>query len=267
MAEFLSSNRALWDSWTKLHSASGFYDLPGFKAGRNSLRPVEVEELAPLVRGQSLLHLMCHFGMDTLSWARLGARVTGVDLSPDAMALARSLADELVLPATFVCAPVEDLPRHLTGQFDIVFMSYGVLHWLPSLKRLAEVVAHFIKPGGLFYIVEFHPFSRVFDSDDPQRLSVANPYWVKPEPFQFETEGSYAEKNAEKHSGYNWDHSLGEFITALAEAGLRIEYLHEHQHAPRARFPFMAQGEDGLWRLPQEVRGSVPLMFSLLARK
>lgn len=267
MTEHTDANRSLWDAWTKLHVESELYDLAGFKAGRNSLRVVEMEELAPLVPGRSLLHLMCHFGMDTLSWARLGAQATGVDLSPAAMTVATALAQEMKLPARFVCAAVEDLPDRLTSQFDIVFMSYGVLHWLPDLKRLGQVITHFLQPGGLFYIVEFHPFMRVFDSDDPHRLTVSNEYWFRPEPYRLEMEGSYAQKTEDKCYGYNWNHSLGEFITVLAEAGLRIEYLHEHQHGLRAWLPIMQQGDDGLWRLPEDVRESVPLMYSLLARK
>jgi 2-polyprenyl-3-methyl-5-hydroxy-6-metoxy-1,4-benzoquinol methylase len=157
MDEFLKANQKLWNEWTTEHENSPFYDLDGFKAGRERLRSIELEEVDD-VRGKSLLHLQCHFGMDALAWARHGAIVTGVDLSNDSITLAQSLSKELNIPANFVCSDVLTLPDHLQGQFDIVFTSYGILHWLRDLKRWAQVIAHFLKPGGFFYIVEDHPF-------------------------------------------------------------------------------------------------------------
>jgi SAM-dependent methyltransferase len=165
MDDYLAANRALWDEWTAIHEASSFYDLEGFKAGRSGgsggsggsrLRPYEVAEVGE-VGGKSLLHLQCHFGIDTLSWARLGARVTGADFSHRAIELARSIAAELDLDATFVRSDLYDLPSVLDGQFDVVYTSRGVLGWLPDLERWAAVVAHFLRPGGVFYITEIHP--------------------------------------------------------------------------------------------------------------
>lgn len=264
MDSYLQSNQHLWDEWTDLHEQSPLYKVKEFKAGASTLRPIERAELT-YVAGKTLLHLQCHFGLDTLSWARAGAIVTGVDLSERSIARARSLSAELNLPATFVCSDLFDLPNALAGQFDIVYTSYGVLNWLPDLQRWAAVVAHFLKPGGIFYIVEFHPFSRVFDSDSAE-LKVANPYFFVEEPFRFEIQGSYAAEAATPLHGYNWNHSLSEVFNALIAAGLGIECFNEFPFTLRERIAGMVQGEDGLWRLTRQ-HNMVPLLFSLQARK
>jgi SAM-dependent methyltransferase len=264
MDNYLQSNQHLWNEWTTLHEQSPAYKVQEFKAGASTLRPIERAEL-PDVAGKSLLHLQCHFGLDTLSWARAGAIVTGVDLSDQSIALARALSAELDIPATFICSDLFELPNVLAGQFDIVFTSYGVLNWLPDLQRWAAIVTHFLKPGGIFYIAEFHPFSRVFDSDSPD-LKVANAYFFMEEPFRFEIQGSYAAGSSTLLQGYNWNHSLSEVFNALISAGLQIEFFHEFPFTLRERIAGMVQGEDGLWRLTQH-HGMVPLLFSLQTRK
>ena len=173
MDNYMKNNRAHWNEITPIHAQSDFYDLEGFKKGRSSmLYPIEIDEMGD-VGGKSLLHLQCHFGMDTLSWARLGAKVTGVDFSDKAIELACSLSKELNIEANFVLSNIYDLPENLKGEFDIVYTSGGVLCWLHNLKRWAEIIAHFLKPGGFFYILEGHPFSCVFDdSSDATELKV-----------------------------------------------------------------------------------------------
>lgn len=266
MDEYLRANQKLWNEWTAEHENSPFYDVEGFKAGKERLKSIELEEVGD-VRGKSMLHLQCHFGLDTLAWARHGAIVTGVDLSDESIALARSLSEELQIPATFICSDILALPENLQGQFDIVFTSYGVLHWLRDLKRWAQVIHHFLKPGGFFYIVEDHPFMRVFSSDPELGVKPDNPYFFTEEPYQAETEGTYATNfEGKKRTYYMWDHSLGEVINSLIDAGLQIEYLHEFQFTLRAKFPNMVQGEDGYWRFPPEF-SMIPLLFSLRAKK
>lgn len=259
------ANRALWDWWTELHSCAEAYDIAGFRAGKESLRPVELAELGGEVAGKRLLHLMCNFGLDTLSWARRGAIVTGVDFSERAIALARSLSRELSIPATFVCADIGQLPAMLNEQFDVVYTSYGVLHWLPDLGHWAAVIARFLAPGGISYIVDTHPFLRLFDTSSPQ-LSAAHPYFGAGEPVGFVARGSYAVPEGDGRSlpGYMWDHGIGEVITALALAGLRIEYLHEYPFHARAVLPDMDRGADGWWRLTASPE-ALPLLFSLRA--
>ncbi len=266
MDEYLQANQKLWNEWTAEHENSPFYDVEGFKAGRERLKSIELEEVGD-VHGKSMLHLQCHFGLDTLAWARHGATVTGVDLSDELIALAQSLSEEMQIPATFVCSDILTLPENLQGQFDIVFTSYGVLHWLRDLERWAQVIDHFLKPGGFFYIVEDHPFMRVFSSDPELGVKPDNPYFFTEEPYQAETEGTYATNfQGKKRTYYMWDHSLGEVINSLIDAGLQIEYLHEFQFALRAKFPNMVRGEDGYWRFPPEF-SMIPLLFSLKAGK
>ncbi|HEY5983700.1 MAG TPA: class I SAM-dependent methyltransferase [Anaerolineales bacterium] len=266
MDSFLQANRNLWDQWTHEHEASPFYDVAGFKAGRDRLRSIELTELGD-VQGRSLLHLQCHFGLDTLAWARRGAVVTGTDLSEASISLARSLSEELALPAKFVACDLYDLPAHLTGEFDIVFTSYGVLHWLRDLHRWAQIVAHFLKPGGIFYIVEDHPTFRMFTTENGTDIKLDNPYFFSETPNRNEITGSYAtDFRGDRREFFMWDHGLGEVVTSLIDAGLSIEYLHEFPYAARAKFPFMEQGADGWWRLPEKYV-QIPFLFSLQARK
>ena len=267
MEQYIQTNKERWDQLTAEHQSSSFYDLEGFKAGKDRLRSIELSELGD-VAGKSLLHLQCHFGLDTLAWARRGAVVTGVDFSPKSIALAQSLSEELAIPAEFYCSDIYNLPNILSRQFDIVFTSYGILHWLPDLKPWAETIAHFLKPGGIFYIVEDHPFFRVFRAKPEGEFKAERSYFLKEEPQRIEAAGSYA-TNDQGTAGvtYIWDHSIGEVLNSLIAAGLTIEFLHEFPYAARAKFPFMEQGEDSWWRLPPHQHGTIPFLFSLQARK
>jgi SAM-dependent methyltransferase len=193
--------------------------------------------------------------------------VTGVDISPNSIDLARSLAVDLSIPAEFVCSDIADLLDVLTTPFDIVYTSYGVLHWIRDLGRWAKTVAELLKPGGVFYMVEDHPFFRTLTPNEDRKLEVANGYFSTQEPVRVEMTGSYATGNqGESHTFYLWDHSIGEVITSLIGHGLRIEYLHEFPFAARAKYPFMEQGEDGWWYLPSG-SVSIPFLFSIRAHK
>lgn len=266
--KYREANRALWDEWTGINYRSEFYRVDAFKQGVNKLRPYEMEEVGP-VRDSTLLHLQCHFGMDTLCWARLGAQVTGIDFSEAAIAQARSLASELGIEARFLRSDLYELPDKLEGRFDIVYTSRGVLGWLPDIKGWARVAAHFVKPGGFFYITEVHPVAQVFDDEDGVTdLRLRYPYFNRAEPFVFETQGSYADRTATvvQKVEYGWNHGLGEIVSALAGAGLRIEFLHEF---PFVDWPisFLQPSGDGTYRLPPEHDGKLPLFFSLKAVK
>ena len=263
--DYLEANRALWDEWTAIHEGSEFYDLESFRKGGLRLYGFELEEVGD-VRGKDLLHLQCHFGMDTLSWARLGARVTGVDFSGAAVELARRLAEELELEARFLQANVLDLPSLLRGKFDVVYTSRGVLGWLPDVPRWAGVVSHFLRPGGLFYIHEIHPFAYVFDVEEDATVPrVKYPYFVPSEPLSFES-SDYAVPDAEVKQpvAYDWSHSMGEIINALVDNGLRIDFLHEWPFL-NWELPFLEKRDDGLWWYPGP--GELPLSFSLRATK
>ncbi len=265
-----AANEALWDAWTALHAAGDFYRLDAFRAGGVRLRPYEIEMIGD-VRGRSLLHLQCHFGIDTLSWARLGARVTGADFSPAAVELARTLADELGFPdARFVRSNLYDLPDALDGQYDIVYTSRGVLGWLPDIRGWARVVGHFLAPGGTFFITEIHPvvLAMADEAVGPGELRLAYPYWEHDAPLTFKVQGSYADPTADvgDHTEHGWDHGLGEIVTSLIDAGLQIQTLVEHPFLDW-ELPFLVDDGEGKWRLPPEVKGELPLMFSIRATK
>jgi SAM-dependent methyltransferase len=268
---YLRSNQALWDLWAKHHVAAPMYDVEGFKAGRRAgreaLDALEVR-LVGDVTGKSLLHLQCHFGLDTLAWARRGATVTGVDFSGEAIATARALSEELQIPATFIETDVYELPERLDGEFDIVFASNGVLCWLPDLDRWARIAARFLRPGGLFCLIEGHPFPTVFDDTAPGReLRVVFPYFHSDEPVRAERRGSYAVPDGQFESvTYEWPHSLSDVIGATLRAGLCITSFEEYPYVGWPMFPWMEGRPDGTWRWPGDTP-TLPLLFSLTATK
>jgi len=179
MDKFLEINRTNWNERTPVHAASRFYyDVDSFKAGRITLNKVEQEELGD-VSGKTLLHLRCHFGVDTMSWARLGANATGVDLSDVAINFARSLNDELDLNVEFVESNVFDFPNVLDKKLDIVFTSVGVLSWISDIDKWASVVAHFLKPGGTFYIIDFHPLLGILEPTNSDEMKPVDKYWYE----------------------------------------------------------------------------------------
>ena len=265
------ANRRLWDAWTAVHAEGDFYDLEGFRAGGVRLRDEEIAAVGD-VRGKTLLHLQCHFGIDTLSWARLGARVTGADFSPAAIRLAREIAADIgIEDARFVESNLYDLPDNLDGEFDVVYTSRGVLGWLPDVRAWARVVAHFLAPGGAFFITEAHPVLQVFETDGvaPGELRPLYPYWEHRDALVFDVKGSYADPDADvgEQQEHGWDHGLGEIVTALIDAGLRIESLEEHPYLDWAT-DFLEESEPGSGRyvLPAGA-GELPLMFSLRASR
>lgn len=262
-------NRRFWDEAVAVHVASEFYDVASFKAGRSTLMSVERAEVGD-VSGKTLLHLQCHFGLDTLSWAREGAIVTGIDFSGEAIKTARALASELEIEARFIQSNVYDLPQALSEQFDIVFTSYGVLCWLPDIPEWARIVSHYVKPGGSFYVVEGHPIAAsLADDATAHSLRLAYPYFGAAEPLIFDTdEGIYADRSARlvNHKTAEYWHSLGEIVTSLIQAGLQIEFLHEFPFCAWARLPSMTKGDDGYYRLPGG-DDHVPFLFSIKATK
>ena len=175
MERLFEANRAHGDEATPIHVRSAFYDVAAFKAGKTSLQRIEIEELGD-VKGKTLLHLMCHFGLDTLSWARAGALVTGVDFSSEALVQARGLAEELNIPAHFVETNIYELPSVLEERFDIVFTSYGVLCWLPDLAEWARIIARSLRQGGTFHMLEDHPNATLVVQNDEADLGVLPGY-------------------------------------------------------------------------------------------
>jgi SAM-dependent methyltransferase len=267
--EFTEANRLHWDEVVPIHVSSDSYGVARFRDGKSKLKPLELEELGN-VRGKTLLHLQCHFGLDTLSWAREGAVVTGIDFSEPALQAARALAAECGIDARFVLSDVYSLPDKLSEQFDIVFTSYGALNWLPDIERWAQVAARYVRPGGTLYLVEFHPIVGVFD-DDPgvTELRVRYPYFQQEEPLRWEGFGTYVDRNAqlEHDITYEWPHPTSQVLTALIEAGLRIEFFHEFPFTAWAQIPSLMQAEGERYHRLKEHDGSLPLMYSIRATK
>ncbi|MBC5992670.1 class I SAM-dependent methyltransferase [Pontibacter cellulosilyticus] len=260
---YFEANRSLWNQKTPVHLRSEFYNMPAFMAGKTSLNQIELAEVGP-VNGKSMLHLQCHFGQDSLSWARMGAKVTGIDISDEAIKQARELNSQLSLDATFVRSNLYDLKENLEGQFDIVFTSYGTIGWLPDLDKWADIIDHFLKPGGTFYIAEFHPVLWMFDDNFSE---IVYPYHNTHEPIITETEGTYADREAPiKQKEYGWNHGLGEVITALISRGIYPEFLHEFSYSPYNCFSGMVQGEDGYWRI-KGLENKLPMVYSIKAIK
>ncbi|MFF8770608.1 class I SAM-dependent methyltransferase [Kitasatospora sp. NPDC015120] len=263
-ADWLAANRANWDGRVPVHVASDFYDVPGFVAGREPLQDFELAEVGD-VRGKSLLHLQCHFGQDTLSWARHGAAVTGLDFSRPAVEAATDLAARIGTDtARFVVSDVYDAVDALGGQrFDIVYTGRGALCWLPDITRWARTVESLLAPGGFLYLTEFHPFADTLAEDG---RTVEYDYFHS-EGTVWDEAGTYTDGAMAPTAAtvtVEWQHGIGEVVSALVAAGLRVEFLHEHDFTLFARFPVLEH--DGVFRFPAG-QPRVPLMYSVRASK
>ncbi|MCA9605668.1 MAG: class I SAM-dependent methyltransferase [Myxococcales bacterium] len=263
----LEANRRRWDELVPIHAGSRFYDVPRFLRGGCALLPIEVAAVGDPA-GKSLCHLQCHFGLDTLSWARRGARVTGVDFSGAAIAKARELAAEAGIDARFVESEVTRAPEALEGErFDLVFTSWGVLGWLPDLDAWGRAVAALLAPNGVFHLAELHPTALLFDGSELARERTYG-YFREPEPIVENGAGTYADRSAEvaATTRFSWIFELGQVVNALLGAGLVLERLEEQDATCCAIIEGMIEGEDRLWRLPPG-GPSLPLSFTLRARR
>jgi len=273
--EYREANRANWSERVAGHWEPDGYDAPGFIADPQRISSVVEFDRQYLgeLDGRSLLHLQCHFGMDTLSWARLGADVIGIDFSADAIAAAARLSDESETPGRFVETELYDTPEALAGeQFDVVYTGVGALNWLPDIVGWGQVVAKMLQPGGTFYIREAHPilWSLRFPNEDPsdETLIIEYPYFEVAEPLGWDEDVSYLGSASIKHTRtYEWNHGIAQVMGALTSRGLLIDLYEEHRFLDWQGQHQMVQGDDGRWRLPEHQRDLVPLAYSLRARK
>lgn len=256
-------NRAFWDELTPVHLRS--YGVERFLAGERWLPPEMLAEVGD-VTGLSLLHLQCHFGLDSLAWVREGAEVTGVDFSPPAIEAARELSKRANLPARFICSDIYDLPNNLKGTFDIVFTSIGVLCWLKDLEAWARNIDHFLKPGGFFYIMDGHPLLYTFDDEGEWRFIVS--YFHDPEPYVWDDENpDYMDPSYKTSTAtYEWQWAVSDIINAVIGAGLNLEFFNEYGALTDPVYPEMKPREDGLYTFPG-MPVPLPIVFSLKARK
>ena len=268
---YFEANKDSWNKRTAVHRDSVFYGLADFKKGESALNRIELDELGA-VKGKSLLHLQCHFGMDTMSWEREGAIVTGIDLSDEAIKLAKEIAGELKLNATFICANVYDLldaskvppsEGFREAGFDIVFTSYGTIGWLPDLDKWAETIAHFLKPGGIFYIADFHPTLWMMD-ENFERIKY---HYFNREVIVEEMEGTYSDRSAPiKTLNYGWNHPFSEIFSVLIKYGLSVLQFNEFPYSPCNCFNNLEQGADSMWRI-RGMDEKMPMMYSIKAIK
>lgn len=262
VSNYIEINKALWNEKTQHHVGSAFYKMDDFLQGKTSLKNIELELLGD-VKGKSVLHLQCHFGQDTLSLARMGAKVTGVDFSGEAIKKARELNEQLGLDAEFICTDIYKLPEVLDRQFDIVFTSYGTVGWLPDMKQWAGVVSRHVKPGGYFLIVDFHPVVWMFSNDFS---SVQYSYFNK-EAIVETLDGTYADRNAAiKMTEIGWNHNLAEIMQNLVDAGLGIAVFREYDTSPYDCFQNMAEVSPG-WFCIKGMEGRLPLVYAMKANR
>ena len=259
---YIEINKKSWNSKVDIHYDSAFYDNKGFVNGQSSLNEIELNLLGD-INGKSILHLQCHFGQDTISLNRLGAHVTGVDLSDKGIEKANELTRLTNSSAKFICCDVYDLPNHLDETFDIVFTSYGTIGWLPDINKWADVVSGFLKPGGSFVFVEFHPVVWMFDDDFTR---IEHRYFNSEAIVEVE-EGTYAEKEAAiSQRNVTWNHSIGEVVNSLLEKGLVIKALDEYDYSPYNCFNKTEKIAPKRFRI-KHLDDKIPMVYSIVAIK
>ena len=258
--DYISKNRQSWNNRVDVHVQSAFYDNERFLQGKSSLNAIELGLLG-YVAGKTILHLQCHFGQDSISLARMGASVTAVDLSDRAIEKGRLFAEQIGVAVDFICCDIYDLAGHLDRQFDIVFTSYGTIGWLPDLDKWGALVSRFLKPGGKFVFVEFHPVVWMFDDDFDR---IAYPY-SSSEAFVETQSGTYAERDAPIESQYVcWNHGLGKVLQALVGAGLELISFEEFDYSPYNCFKHAIEYEPGKFRI-EHIGNKMPMVYALKA--
>lgn len=263
MSDYKQVNRKHWDAMVEANWGSPFYDVKGWLAGADSLKSIELD-LLPSLEDKRLLHLQCHFGQDTLSLARRGANVTGADLSEGAIERARELAALASLQGTFVCSDLYSLPETLDApsSFDVVFTSWGTIGWLPDLTRWAAVIDHFLAPGGVFVMADFHPIVWMLDEE---RTGFAYSYFNRG-PIEETSEASYTGAAKPTTQEIGWNHSLGDLLGALLNRGLRLEAFGEHDASPYPCFNDVVEVRPGCFQF-KGLEDTIPMAYGLRARK
>lgn len=260
--DYKEINKKAWNDRTDVHFESDFYDVSKFIEGENSLNSIELDLLGD-VSNKSILHLQCHFGMDTISLNRLGAKTTGVDLSDKAIDRAKELALKVNSNAEFIQSDIYELGDHLNEQFDIVYTSYGTIGWLPDIDKWAKIVSKFLKPGGEFIFVEFHPVIWMFD----EQFDKIGYNYFNSGPIKETTSGTYAEKNANLElKTISWNHGLSEVVNSLLQNGLELKLLNEYDYSPYNCFNNTVEVENGQYRI-KHLDDKIPMVYSIKAVK
>ena len=263
MKKYFETNKILWNSRTDIHVESDFYEMEAFHNGKNSLKEIEMEFLSDIA-GKSVLHLQCHFGQDSLSLARMGAKVTGLDISENAIKKAQELNIKMGLDAKFVCANVYDTAKHIEETFDLVFISYGAICWLPDLDQWAKIIVDRLKPGGKLILAEFHPVIYMYNWENHQ---LEFSYFNTGAPYEETVKGTYADKEADvEFKEYFWTHSLSEVLQSLIQNNLTLSTIKEFDYSPYNCFDNMFERSPGrhVYGITKE---NFPHVFALEAIK
>jgi len=258
---FLEINRRAWNLRTGAHIDSEFYGNESFKRGRNSLNKFELDLMGD-IKGKDVLHLQCHFGQDSISMSRMGAKVTGVDLSDKAIEVARDLAKELNQDTRFFINDVMSFPDVHEEKYDIIFSTYGTIGWLPDMDEWAKMVKKFLKPGGKLYLVEFHPVVWMYDDAFKE---ITYSYFNRGANNDTEV-GTYADNDSDIEYAYiDWNHPISDVVNGLIKAGMAIEVLNEYDHSPNPIFQNSVEFEPGKFRIGH-VQDRVPLVYAIQAK-
>ena len=263
-----ADNRANWDDRVAGH-------IDGYRMDRYLDNPDHMSDIVMFDRdrlgdltGKKVLHLQCHIASDTITLARLGAEVTGIDFAPSAIAAARDLFARTDTPGRFIESEVYDAPAALDEQFDMVYTGVGAINWLPNIDGWAGVVDHFVKPGGRLFMTEGHPVAWALDQDRDDRLLVLDFPYFEGRMQTWDEDVSYLGDAKLTHTtSHEWNHGLGEIFTALLTRGFVIELFEEHRVLPWKMHSWMEETSNGWFRFPKEVRDQVPLMYTLIAAK
>lgn len=260
--DYLAINKKTWNEKTPVHMASDFYANDAFIKGKTSLNSIELNLLGD-VSGKKILHLQCHFGQDSISLARMGAEVTGVDLSDVSIAAAKQLSADTNTNVRFIACDVYSLPELLDESFDIVFTTYGTIGWLPDMDKWAGIVNRYLKPGGSFVFAEFHPVVWMFDDD----FSKVGYNYFKADAIYEIQDGTYTDRNAPiKEEFVTWNHAISEVLTALISQGLTIDKFEEFDYSPYNCFRHTEEFEPGKFRIAH-LQNNIPMVYAIHARK
>lgn len=259
---YIAINKELWNKKTPIHFESDFYDSKGFINGNSSLNDIELALLGD-ISGKTILHLQCHFGQDTISFARMGALPTGVDFSDKAIQQAVSLSEKTNTKADFICCDIYELPNFLDTEFDIVFTSYGTIGWLPDMEKWAQVISRFLKPGGKFVFAEFHPVVWMFDYNFTK---IEYNYFNSGAIVETES-GTYTDKDAPiRQESISWNHSISEVLNSLIKNNLEINSFEEYDYSPYNCFNETVEIAPKKYRI-KHLDDKIPMVYSIVATK
>ena len=261
-SNYIALNKNAWNNKTEVHIASDFYDMNGFLEGKSTLNSIELELLGA-ISNKKILHLQCHFGQDTMTFARMGAQATGIDFSEKAIEKATEFSKQLNLDTTFICCDIYEAPKYLKDQFDIVFTSYGTIGWLPDLDKWAKVISHFLKPGGKFIMADFHPVVWMYDNDFKEVFYS----YFNIEPIIEDESGTYADRYSEiEAKTITWNHPISEILNALLTNGIELNSFNEYDYSPYNCFNNTEEFEPNKFRI-KTFENKIPMVYSIKGTK